>query len=1532
MSPSSNALNFLRKALLALTPTGANGFEGLAASSLGALTGMAFRLAKSGSQGGRDASNASSDPFAISLECKLYTDRLTLERLAGKLIIAANTLDGRIDLWALAATSEVGDQVEKQLTTIVEDRGVSLVLLDWTAQGVPPLAVLLAAMKEQTLRWFSQHVRKVDRRRLAQALDYVRNEPLFESQLERLRLACTASEVGLDSLRRKSRAWLQSRFENRELSQVAFGQRISTAADHHVLPRPNLTNELIRLIAMPESTDVIAVLGGEGAGKTWIVAQWVSLQPDPPVVLFVAGRRTDLLDSSDTVLSLARLFAQQDGRSDDRSVESWRRRLERWKSASPASTPRFIVVLDGLNERSTSPWAEIIRSLVVEIAALGGRIIVTSRVAFWERDVRPRLPTGIGVREMTIPDYSDEELEIQLQRSGRKLADIPIQVRAFIRNPRVCAVAVAILDRLLLQPENLTVERLLLEYWRSRLEERSNAIAHTINDFHKLIRGHAKAWLAEPGKRFQRDEWLRHSGAAQRLGPERVVNDLTEIEEGRFLDIDPQDLSSYSFRSEALPFALALLITSELKEELGKEAAPSEVLERIIEPVAGFDGIADVLAASAGLACLEAGFPAEGRAAIILRWLHLQNISDSAFESMTAHVPANPGAFLDLAELPATHLVGANHDQSLTGLLLAKRDSPSVADALQDRINRWLGAWARPSRHQWGEAEQASHQARRDAWIDRAQAELDHSGQELWRSFAVEMPEPSEIFLDTAAARLLAARPLKTHAGGLIGWAFARQVAGDPPDGAAELEWVVRLNQLDWNETRNEVVSLLAPVGGSSSKTARAAAAMALQLLGDAESAARAELLHPQEHSRGWTRSDQFCDVNPFDPESDQPSNLVQAKSVVAGLSIEAIWPFMSPTAEDHNLADAIPALVRFDPETLIAKLNEVAATASQRTGLSLRQLSWRLPWLAPILTADSLASVREAFTLVLGDRTRLPKEDSWAIGQIAECLLARSEADQQLAILQSLPEDLPYYYSLLDGLKPLASAALEGALVEGLQKGLDSMHFQRVLFMACGARQQLTQRSREIIAAAMFSENRATASKAATVVSRSLDRELADLVASQLELRNTEPDQSEDAFAMGRAIAQSVVMSGRTDLLRQVPWRFLGPAAARLGGEAVGRFGAYLDATLSRLMEPVSSTPPARVLMYQETSRDNSEITAWCEEEPDISQQPDLRTLLNELANPAESSLRHASREKEMIASAQAYRNSLSLEAALEVVSVPSREGIAVYANRYPGRVEEWLNRILTVADLRLLQQVRNVGLTIASVHAVNNGALAAAVFSKLANVESTMQIVVGQDRIPYYEHVLFSAGDCSDLDSLRTEIFEDALNDKALETAAVAADIEGAGAWLDAYLDRLVSRNTPGALARALTIAGMRLPNAHSDGIFARAHGGGFVGKVAAVSASRYRRATWARHWLEKFAAAETGRDIFVYGRLLEGVADIRIHELLARGPLLDNIKWQSMNEILGRLRKAAQKEHKQGERLLFAHKAPSRELSIMLRDRLP
>ena len=124
---------------------------------------------------------------------------------------------------------------------------------------------------------------------------------------------------------------------------------------------------------------LVAVLGSEESGKTWAVTNWWLANAGRPILLLSVGRMADHLVAGDEPIDmLARLAAHQDGTRDQRSIDRWRRQLERW-SQPDARRDRFIVLIDGLNETSGKPWSTVLQRLLPATRDLGGVIVATCR-------------------------------------------------------------------------------------------------------------------------------------------------------------------------------------------------------------------------------------------------------------------------------------------------------------------------------------------------------------------------------------------------------------------------------------------------------------------------------------------------------------------------------------------------------------------------------------------------------------------------------------------------------------------------------------------------------------------------------------------------------------------------------------------------------------------------------------------------------------------------------------------------------------------------------------------------------------------------------------------------------------------------------------------------------------------------------------------------------------------------------------------------------------------------------------------------
>ncbi len=99
-----------------LPATGENGFEGLIAALLEALTEQHFYLAKSGSQNGRDMSATRNSCGVIAVECKRYGKKSELDErsLLGEIAQAVRDIPD-LDIWILATSREISSQLDSAL-------------------------------------------------------------------------------------------------------------------------------------------------------------------------------------------------------------------------------------------------------------------------------------------------------------------------------------------------------------------------------------------------------------------------------------------------------------------------------------------------------------------------------------------------------------------------------------------------------------------------------------------------------------------------------------------------------------------------------------------------------------------------------------------------------------------------------------------------------------------------------------------------------------------------------------------------------------------------------------------------------------------------------------------------------------------------------------------------------------------------------------------------------------------------------------------------------------------------------------------------------------------------------------------------------------------------------------------------------------------------------------------------------------------------------------------------------------------------
>lgn len=1444
---------------------GPTGFEGLVAIALSSVSGLSFRLSASGAQFGRDAASNPA-PFAIAMEAKRYTNKIPLQELVAKAALAGFALAGRIDVWVLAATVEVGEGSIDNLSALLDGHGITLLALDWGSIGLPRLATLLAAARADILPWIEKIKGSKLRAEFESELNAVVDDPLFPASLDELARELSAPHLGLDALRAANAAWMQEKFADRNASQATFNQYIAPLDPQRpMIERPEMLSKMQSAIMEWDTHDLVAVLGVEGVGKTWLVAQWWLANSSAPIMLISAGRIADLLRVDRPALDmLASMLALQQGRRDEAAIVRWRRRLENWRlSKQSLSAPRFCVLLDGLNETSGKAWAGILRELAPTVRELGGVLVVTCREGYWTREIERRSRGLLDPFVVTVSEYDDGELERVLSRKALSPSQLPAQVRTFIRNPRICDLALGLLDQLG-GDEPLTIERLLLEYWHARLVERGDLLGHDSRDFAKLLMAHAEAYRSQPGMIFDRDEWLRYSGAANRNDGRNLRDDLSDIEEGRFFNSAD---GSYVFRPEALRFALGLLIVNEIRPTLAvSNDAIGEHAQRIIDAVRGFDAVAEIVASAIGIAALDPSFHDRGVAALILAWLSLQNLTDHAHAGVSVYASVRPNAFLDAFEQRDSE----RDDGRLLDILLDCRDEQPMRQALEIRISKWLGVWSRLM-DLWG-AEAGQIQKRqndRQAKIDANLASLSETETALFHSRCEEHEKPSG--LAGSAALMLTGIPQAQFAPGIVGYALASSIAHDFHSPWEQLAWALRLNRLDYPATEAAVRAELRPLmEASATPKAKLAAADALNLLGSSEAAIDAARFWVAPPSEIWRRVEHFCETDPLDPTSQNPSNISYAIDKVAAIDVAKIWNHMGRTGEDHDLEMATPGLTRFSPGELLAVLRAIVLSTRSRSGLQLRQLGWQLPGLSPLFGAAEIAEVTATLSRFEEAGHGITEDDlNFVTAVYVESLLPHCDANGQFDLLLSLPVRIPCYLRFRQKAKPVDEETAERRLREA-EKSNEIRWVSRTLLLLSGNRTPLNEVSRKIVARYLLHEDSAVASAAADVATNAEDSGLDDLVLAldppPLEKRTWKRG------CFGRAYASAVVRRKRADLMVNVDPEYVGTVASQLGDAAVDYLAKAIGESVDRLCKPINVEAPADAEIKLELDGE-AEMSVFNIDQREVRSKT-LEEFFDRLKAESEDKGGRAfnERQRDLHNQFDAFMEGLAFENASTMANAPCLEGLSELADRSPHQMGAWIERMLAEPNIRIRRQVQNLGFTLARAYSSKDPHLSARLFQHLWTAEPIVTVLVGRAKIPLRLLTLFTATDSEPIDTIRTQEFRSALDDRQIERLVAAAEVAGQHAWLTEFVDRMLNSPMPADHALGITVAGLRHSNLHSEGCLARDWSGPFLGVAAEAARYAYERNIWTIHWLE-LALGASSEDYWRYSTLAAACADRRV-----------------------------------------------------------
>lgn len=300
----SNIYKDLYNILRNLKPTGPDGFEGLIAILLESLTGRHFSLSKPGFQGGRDMSTEGRNTNIIAVECKRYQSDtgLNVKELLGE-ILQVSWDNPELDLWVLVASRNIDDRLEKSIIDAAREKGFEAIIIDTveTNSDQPSSLAAICSNSQEAFIHFIQEKRPgTDTTKLKDILTSIKKQAKYQDVISKLLNDFSPSIVGYDNWRHSQNSWLLDRFRSESESRSAFGQVINVLDDKALLVRrESACNEINTwLAAWKKEYTFLCLLGDEGDGKTWAIANWLSEcirhNEEFPSVIFLTSSRISL--------------------------------------------------------------------------------------------------------------------------------------------------------------------------------------------------------------------------------------------------------------------------------------------------------------------------------------------------------------------------------------------------------------------------------------------------------------------------------------------------------------------------------------------------------------------------------------------------------------------------------------------------------------------------------------------------------------------------------------------------------------------------------------------------------------------------------------------------------------------------------------------------------------------------------------------------------------------------------------------------------------------------------------------------------------------------------------------------------------------------------------------------------------------------------------------------------------------------------------------------------------------------------------
>lgn len=1504
----SKSLETIRNGILSLKAAGGDGFEGLLRIVLTNLTGIPFRLAASGLQGGMDG-DAAMPLDSICFEAKRYSGDIHRNDVLTKIADLARNQSAADRLWILGATTEVSSQIARDIQEDGDRNDISTFILDWTSAPLPLLAIAVVAAGDPAIDFIVKNYLektcqpKLTDSELKSSFQTISNHPEFENLLQKLKSNLNVSKLALKRAIELNREWRVETFCDTRLAQQRLGQGLAVLKDKSF---PSMRNELRDQIAGKiQAGKEVILLGDEGHGKSWLSAQLCS--ETKGLALFVSAEQLERTSVKELDDFLIEILIKQTYEVPTEALKSrWRHRLQAWKFAPPQA--QFLVVIDGLNQRQNLRWDKLINGIQSRLSQIGGRLIVTVRPHFWRKIIARGIAFTPTVIE--VPEWSSVERDTLLTYHGISLDWLDQQTLTTLQNPRLLSIAIAILPhKEAMAWKGLTTDRLLMEHLRaSQLENYEN---ETFADLTNRLSQHA----AEVLKRVQ---------ASINEPPQNFQADSSAVIETRFFQTLPGPGDQYELREEGLTLALGFTLIDQLWQTLRAKQNLATRICQLIEPIQAMDRTADVLFASLMICALDDDIRFDNKilSGLLNEFANLQNVDDCRFEEFVEIVKLQPETLFDVLKILCLEKGRRINQDWFIHAAFEVAQSKIGWQAAEAAIHQWLHCYNKDPveqtnrYHRRNDSEYEKQLERKKSEIEETLSSLSSFEKQLLTQMTEVSGSPDELF--TLALRLLAGRSLVDFADSFVAMGLAFSLNKDISFAQKAFQQLTTFNRVERAATRHSFLRAIEPLrNNTTSKGAQWTVVRMLNATGAETNAAEANAI-AEELRKDWYRFDQpspykWRQVKVANPDAARPTDMEQGIQQFTALAPDMmLQTMMGQSSEDHSFIQFLPVACRFEPTVAIEKTRSLLAGLLTRTGLPLRQVILNSEDDIPLVTPDLAKSILNR--MVESDAFETLPENDRDICQMFVFYYAAAQisAEKQLKCMTSKIVGTKYLLKAIPSLKRQPTEAIVAALQKSLEINDEEAVYGALAAALYGKTQINSELEDLILKCFRYDSSMLRSVIYELAVLNDLDR--VRQVHTQDSWNATSADEKTYEEWFGSMLLVEACFRNELsieDLLNRISHKTWFASANRLGKSFAK---PMVDCFIQRLTSGITAASKIQLpLADLELSRTELAPYAFIsiEESNRTNERFPKQKSLEEILDNDDY---FDEKQSRLNAVAEAFFTKLKGTDAELLVKEITIDNLQRLVFQVPSLLDELYSIIEQTGDTKFVW-LKNLAFAVANLLSSKHPEKAALLLNRAVTSQGFVTLVLG-DELTLEHQAIWGSKVSKPIEKLWYQRLLGAENDAVLAREILAAERFGAADFITSLIQQFASSENSLDQAYAITIAGYSTQSDKLvDIIDKHINGKGMCAKAAKHAFTEYENALWAQKWVQNMWDAPTPEEFWRYLIIAKTCLDARIN---TQPPIA--CKWSHYSPVFNQAREKAIKErNKERKKRLIGQEIP-------------